>query len=349
MKFDSNLVLALAAILPMAACSGASNFGRSDDLPSLPPAGGSLQSATSSAQGLVSDTPVKIGEPYKIGNKTYTPAEVASYDKVGYASWYGSELAGRPTANGEPFNPNGFTAAHKTLPLPTYVEVTALDTGKTILVRINDRGPFANDRLIDLSQAAARQLGIENQGVAGVRVRKVNPNPQERALVRSGQPATERIPTPDSLLTILRSNLQKLPTPAAPVRRAAAAPPIGRPTTAPLAGTRDGRFVIENSGVAAAPIAQTPSRPGASFTQPSTAPAARSSASGFVVQVGAFSDRARAVKLAQQIGAKVTSDANRTVWRVRYGPYASENAAQSGLDQARQRGYNNARVLRADK
>lgn len=304
-----------------------------------------------SAYGAVSDFPVKIGEPYKVRGKTYTPQEVASYDQVGYASWYGQELAGNQTANGERFNPEGVTAAHKTLPLPSYVEVTALDTGRTILVRINDRGPFSNDRLIDLSHGAAKQLGIAQQGVAGVRVRKVNPNEQERAVLRNGGSATERIATPDSLLSILRKNLAKLPTPTTVVRQASAPAgpgPVNKsgigasyvPTsgaTPARIGSKDGKFIIEKAGQPAA----------------STKPAQKSQSSsaivGYVVQVAAFSDKSRADAMARKIGAKVMSDSSRKIWRVRYGPYASENDAKAGLAQAQKRGYNNARILRAGK
>ncbi|MGN6690639.1 MAG: septal ring lytic transglycosylase RlpA family protein, partial [Sphingopyxis sp.] len=102
------------------------------------------------AADMAADTPVKLGDPYTVAGVTYTPADIPDYDDVGYASWYGEELAGKPTANGEIFNPDGISAAHRTLPLPSYVEVTALDTGRTILVRVNDRGPMVGDRLIDL-------------------------------------------------------------------------------------------------------------------------------------------------------------------------------------------------------
>ena len=123
-----------------------------------------------------------------------------------------AKIGRQVAANGEAFIPSAFTAAHKTLPLPSYVEVTALDTGRTILVRINDRGPFANDRLIDLSAGAARQLGITGQGVTGVRVRKVNPPEQERAALRSGRSVAERIATPESLLRVLNMKLCQIGT-----------------------------------------------------------------------------------------------------------------------------------------
>lgn len=163
-----------------------------------------------SSYGAVSDYPVKIGKPYKVKGKTYTPKDVARYDEVGYTAWYGKEHAGKSTANGERFNPNGISAAHKTLPLPSYVEVTALDSGRTILVRINDRGPFTENRLIDLSYGAAKQLGVVRQGVAAVRVRRVNPSERERATLRGGGAVVERPRASDSLLSVLRKSLNDL-------------------------------------------------------------------------------------------------------------------------------------------
>jgi hypothetical protein len=103
----------------------------------------------------VSDVPVRVGKPYAVRGTTYVPAADPSYDMLGYASWYGSE-SGNQTANGERFRPKAVSAAHTTLPLPSYVEVTSLDSGRTILVRVNDRGPFAGrGRIIDLSRGAA--------------------------------------------------------------------------------------------------------------------------------------------------------------------------------------------------
>ena len=112
----------------------------------------------------VRDVPVKIGPPYVVRGVTYTPAADPGYDMLGYASWYGSE-SGNRTANGERFRPGWVTAAHTSLPLPSYIEVTALDTGRTIVVRVNDRGPFSGrGRVIDLSRGAAEQLGVRAQG-----------------------------------------------------------------------------------------------------------------------------------------------------------------------------------------
>lgn len=153
----------------------------------------------------VRDTPVKIGSPYVVRGTTYVPAAVPAYDMLGYASWYGSE-SGNRTANGERFQPRWFTGAHTTLPLPTYVEVTSLDTGRRIIVRINDRGPFAQGgRIIDLSRAAAEQLGIKGQGHAPVRVRRVEPSEKNRARLRAGKPADTLAPLQQSELKMLRA------------------------------------------------------------------------------------------------------------------------------------------------
>ncbi|MET0365400.1 MAG: septal ring lytic transglycosylase RlpA family protein [Sphingobium sp.] len=157
----------------------------------------------------VRDVPVRIGLPFSVKGTRYVPAADPSYDFLGYASWYGSE-SGNRTANGERFRPGWVTAAHTTLPLPTYVEVTSLDTGRTILVRINDRGPFVagRGRIIDLSRGAAEQLGMKGQGHVAVRVRAVEPPEKDRARLRKGQPAPERPRVPDKTLFNLRAQMR---------------------------------------------------------------------------------------------------------------------------------------------
>lgn len=154
----------------------------------------------------VGDTPVRIGKPYAVRGTTYVPAAAPAYDMVGYASWYGSE-SGNRTANGEQFRPGWITAAHTTLPLPTYVEVTALDTGRRIIVRVNDRGPFAAGRIIDLSRGAAEQLGMKAQGHAAVRVRRVEPSEKDRKRLRKGKAAASLSPLSARELEKLRQRL----------------------------------------------------------------------------------------------------------------------------------------------
>lgn len=116
----------------------------------------------------------KVGKPYRIAGKIYRPAADPHYDRTGLASWYGSKFHGRKTANGDVFNMNALTAAHTTLPMPSFVRVTNLDNGRWLILRINDRGPFVGNRLIDVSRRAAQLLGFEKKGLTRVRVQAVN-------------------------------------------------------------------------------------------------------------------------------------------------------------------------------
>ncbi len=112
----------------------------------------------------------KIGNPYQIEDKWYYPKVDLDYNEIGIASWYGPKFHRKKTANGEIFKKHHLTAAHPTLPIPSIVKVKNLENGKTIKVRINDRGPFKKDRIIDMSEYAAKKLGFENQGTAKVNV-----------------------------------------------------------------------------------------------------------------------------------------------------------------------------------
>lgn len=159
------IVAAGAAALIVSACSGgyesarpSASIGRVSPSPYA-------SSRSASAGGY------KVGAPYRVGSQWYVPHEDPSYDRLGVASWYGSDFHGRLTANGETYNMEALTAAHTTLPLPSYVYVTNTANGRTILVRVNDRGPYVGGRIIDLSHAAARVLGTEQRGTAEVRVR----------------------------------------------------------------------------------------------------------------------------------------------------------------------------------
>jgi len=119
----------------------------------------------------------KTGKPYRIGTRWYYPKKDRSYDRTGTASWYGTAFHGRKTANGEYFDMNRLTAAHPTLPLPSYVMVTNLANKRSVVVRVNDRGPYAHNRLIDLSRETARRLDFEHKGTAKVRVRWIGKAP----------------------------------------------------------------------------------------------------------------------------------------------------------------------------
>jgi rare lipoprotein A len=303
--------VALAAIAATAILAGCSSSGNAPlPAPAASPA---------PAANRVVDGPARTGAPYTIAGRTYTPVDQVDYDDVGYASWYGAELAGRPTASGEPFEPTGITAAHRTLPLPSYVEVTRLDTGRTILVRINDRGPADPNRTIDLSTGAAEQLGITELGMVPVRIRRTNPVETERAALRAGQPVAARLDTPDSLLEILRERAGRLPVPAG--ARAMARTPA-RPATA-----------------APAPVAAAPA-----IGTPTTAAPVPTGAGGYIVQVATFSSRARADALARRLTATVVPSG--TLFRVRYGPFATAEEAQAAVVRARSLGQPGAVIQR---
>ncbi|MDF2998335.1 MAG: rare lipoprotein [Xanthobacteraceae bacterium] len=121
----------------------------------------------------------RVGKPYQVAGRTYVPQENTRYRSEGVASWYGDDFHGRLTANGEVFDMESIAAAHPTLPMPSYVRVTNLDNRKSMIVRVNDRGPYHSDRVIDVSQRAADLLGFKGRGTARVRVEYVGRAPLE--------------------------------------------------------------------------------------------------------------------------------------------------------------------------
>lgn len=121
----------------------------------------------------------KVGDPYKVNGAWYYPAVDPGYDEVGVASWYGEKFHGRPTANGAIYDMNALTAAHKTLPMPSTVRVTNLDNGRSMLLTVNDRGPFVAGRIIDVSRRAAQLLGFQRKGTVKVRVQIVRDDAPE--------------------------------------------------------------------------------------------------------------------------------------------------------------------------
>src|SRR6266545_3899616 len=192
----------------------------------------------------------KIGRPYELNGRTYVPAEDPNYRTEGIASWYGPDFHGKPTANGETFDMNGISAAHPTLPMPSYLRVTNLANGRSIIVRINDRGPYAKERVTDLSVGAARALGFYDQGLARVRIEYVGRAPlggsDDRML----------------LATLRHGN----PAPAPSLSRVAAAAPFALPSNNERAAGRGDRPLALGSPPATA--AQRPSAPAAGAARP---------------------------------------------------------------------------------
>jgi rare lipoprotein A (peptidoglycan hydrolase) len=148
----------------------------------------------------------KLGPTYKIMDQYYTPEDTFDMDVSGAASWYGVEVHGRKTANGEIFDMNALTAAHKTLPLPSYVYVTNTENGRRLLVRVNDRGPFVGDRMIDVSDRVAKLLGFFDRGLTNVRVEYAGPAPLDGDDSREHSFLAEQVAALDAASSSLELN-----------------------------------------------------------------------------------------------------------------------------------------------
>ena len=287
--------------------------------------------------GPAADYPMVIGGPFTIDGVTYKPADTLNYDMVGYAA-LGS-------AGG-----NAINAAHRTLPLPSYVEVTSLESGKTALVRLERRGPMTGARLIELSPGAAAQLGLVNER-SPVRVRRVNPPEPERSALRLGGQAPLRMDTPKPLLAALMRKLDQqngvaaspvaLPsttpsaTPSPVPTSAGSLPPLRRPLVPPVRPEPQ-----------ATPAPAPPPRPSATPKPAATPTAVATQRGGQIVQVAALSTKARADALATKLGGRVSASGR--LWRVRLGPFTTPAEASAALAKARAAGYSDARIQRAD-
>jgi len=268
----------------------------------------------------------KIGEPYQIGDVWYYPREQPDYDETGIASWYGPTFYGKKTANGEIYDGNGLTAAHKTLPMPVNVRVTNLDNGKSIVVRVNDRGPYARGRIIDLSRRAAELLDVVQSGTARVRV----------TYLGKAQLGPGRAPAPD--------------TPPA-IANALPAAPAGRVDSTPLA-TVPGATIAPPVTARPLPVPV----PSQSVQMASTEPSgevdrvAVPTSNKLYVQVGAFSNRANAERLMNSLGGglriSTLQRGGQTLYRVRTGPLASVQEADAALARINgQSGGEDARIV----
>ena len=149
----------------------------------------------------------KIGNAYEVGGAWYYPTVTYDYQETGIASWYGPNFHGKSTANGETFDQNALTGAHRTLPMPTMVRVTNLENGRSIKVRINDRGPFKNGRIIDLSRRAADLLGFRREGTAKVLVEIVEDESRMLAAAALTEDTAEGAPDPAPTVPVTTETL----------------------------------------------------------------------------------------------------------------------------------------------
>lgn len=261
----------------------------------------------------------KVGKPYQIGGVWYVPREQPNYDQRGIASWYGQQFHMKATANGEVFDMNAVTAAHTTLPLPSMVEVVNLDNGKKLVVRVNDRGPFVDNRIIDLSREAARQLGFDRAGLANVRVRYLGPAP----LTGPGD-------------GVRYASAPPMPKPIAPAAQIAPAP-----SSSDLAVTVAPLPPITGSAILDTPIAG----------QGVVARAPSAASSALRIQAGAFSSEANAQRAVDQLspaGMASIEPLQRdgsTLYRVVLPAPADEAAAYALRDRIAGIGFHDARVV----
>lgn len=283
----------------------------------------------------------KVGSPYQIDGTWYIPAHEPDYDEIGVASWYGADFHGRLTASGEIFDMTVPTGAHPTLPIPSLVEVTNLENGNSIIVRINDRGPFRDGRLIDLSARGAELLGFRDSGVARVRVRYVGQAPREPLVTAqslaprpgSGRgPATQPAPRPT------RPQLMAEAAPGQTAGPGTALTPVRNqtPTPGPAPG-RQQRPRSESRSEA------QPTGTAGSRTNSAAAAAIPPGNGPMFLQVGAFASRANAERAGRAAGPIGTvrivepqpgATGGAALYRVLVGPWTDPARARAAVDQA---------------
>jgi rare lipoprotein A len=266
------------------------------------------------AQRKAWDGAVKIGRPYEVDGVRYVPADDRKYAANGVASWYGDKFHGRPTSSGELYDMGDLTAAHRTLPMPCFIKVTNIDNGKSVVLRVNDRGPYHSNRLIDVSRRAAQELGFINKGMARVKVERVFPSEtvEQRRILAA-------LPTPGTNNDVSKKS-DRVPPEKMP------ALPVDEIFTSPL---------------------PPPSSEVLALAQGTDAPLL----AAFYVQVAAVGDETRAQVLAQDISrfgvafVEALPGSAGQLFRVRLGPYISRDVATNMIEQLREAGYIDAIVL----
>jgi len=256
----------------------------------------------------------KVGQPYQIEGQWYYPQESYSYDETGIASWYGPGFHNKRTANGERFNQRELTAAHRTLQMPSFVRVTNLSNGKSVVLRVNDRGPFARGRIIDLSERAAELLEFKNNGTARVRV-QVLPEASRQVAQAAREGRTWSGTMPEEQVTASHFDPSVKPQIETPM------------ASAPRPFEIDGRPVaVHQVGGEYYPDPVVTHKPVPASTQ-------------LYIQAGSFSQAGNADRLAHQLSARsrafvVQVNVNGTTYhRVRVGPFASVPEADAALSR----------------
>jgi len=266
-----------------------------------------------------------VGKPYQVAGRWFKPKEQPGYDKTGVASWYGEAFHRRKTSNGEWFDMNELTAAHATLPLPSYAKVTNLENGREVIVRINDRGPFVGTRVIDLSKRAAAVLDYKRKGKTSVRVQYIGPAPlndKGRHLVAMNRELQRGTPL-KRMIAAANGNLGG----ATQLALAPSAKPAkSKPTAAPQLAAYQAE-------------------------EPAPLPAQSGIGQLYYVQVGSFVDpvnaeRARAsLASAWPVQVIELTGSGGSIYRVRIGPISDEPDAETALSEAVTLGHPDAHLI----
>ena len=330
-------------------------------------------SAASRGTAPAGDGFYKLGAPYQVGGVWYTPHEDWNYEESGIASWYGEEFHGRYTANGEIFDLNALTAAHDTLPLPTIVEVTNLDNGRTLRLRVNDRGPYVRGRIIDVSRRAAQLLGFEIPGTAKVRVKLLVPETQvAQSLARRSIAGDVEIaqgpPPPIAPASPAPTPILAQSLPSAPATAAAASVQVvqaqmpATPVSSPPPPQR--RFALQLPALVPAAMA-APAAPAPRIDLPEVPPPDDAAprlpervsyvqvpaASSIYIQAGAFAKASNAYQLKarlDRLGNVNVSDTTVNgvpLYRVRIGPVPSVDEADRLFNRIVDSGLPEARII----
>lgn len=275
----------------------------------------------------------KVGKPYQIQGVWYYPSEDFNYDETGIASWYGPDFHGKYTANGDVFDQNAVSAAHRTLPMPTIVKVTNLENGRSIEVKVNDRGPFAHGRILDLSKHAAELLGMDMQGTARVRVQVMADESRALALQLKGGDAPPIAAAPSVAL-----QAETLAPPKGVKQEAPSKAKSGKPVPPPPSAPSEAAVASSPAEEDQRLVSQTPVQVAPKATQ-------------IYIQAGAFSryDNANRVSTALSGVWPATISQVHTkagpFFRVRLGPLATVSDADALLEKVISSGYPDARVV----
>ena len=258
-----------------------------------------------------------VGNAYQVAGRWFTPHDQPGYDKKGQASWYGEAFHRRKTSNGEWFDMNTMTAAHATLPIPSYAKVTNLANGKVVIVRINDRGPFVDTRILDVSKRAANELGYLNKGIAQVRVQLIGPAPLNDSGARhvmAMNNALENGASFNQLAELSQSDSDSVQVASVKTRK-----------LKQLENVQQAEYVAPEQSA--------------------------QSSTGYIVRVALFRSLDHAQTAFQELSgfgpAQIIKavGANGPLYRVQMGPFDNEQDSQSALQTAVASGYDDARIV----